>query len=128
MGIDEPEVARITWRDLAAREEGQLRFPESRLVDRAGYNEGQGWGFDHLLRSAMSQAHWTVDAEPAEVEGWFSQQLTARGWTVHRRHRSADLDADFYRKGVAGFILRLWQEDEATHYDFTFSDSSRATS
>ena len=43
MGIDEPEVARITWRDLAAREEGQLRFPESRLVDRAGYNEGQGW-------------------------------------------------------------------------------------
>jgi hypothetical protein len=60
MGIDEPEAAGITWQDLAAREEGLLRFPESRLVDRVGYNEGQGWGFDHLLRSAMYQAHWTV--------------------------------------------------------------------
>jgi hypothetical protein len=62
------------------------------------------------------------------VEDWFGAQLTAQGWILHSQRRSADLDADFYRKGAAGYVLRIWQEDEATHYDFTFSDSSLTTS
>jgi hypothetical protein len=127
---DEPDASGISWRELAAREEGQLHLPGSSLVDEVGNDEGQGWGFDRLQKGAMYQSHWTVDAEADEVEEWFRQLLTARGWGVHSSHRQlvgAPMDADFYRRGAASLVLRVWQEDEVTHYDITLSDTSPGT-
>jgi hypothetical protein len=66
---DEPDASGISWRELAAREEGQLHLPGSSLVDEVGNDEGQGWGFDRLQKGAMYQSHWTVDAEADEVGG-----------------------------------------------------------
>jgi hypothetical protein len=131
MGSDEPGVSRISWQELAAREEGGLGLPGSRLVDRVGYNEGQGWGFDHVLKSAMYQTHWTVDATTDAVHEWFRRQLDSLGWELHSRVKGS-VDAagatDFYRKGAAHFILGVWQENGMTHYDITFADSSPSTS
>ena len=75
----------------------------------------------------MYQSHWTVDAEADEVEEWFRQWLTARGWELHSSRRGsvdAPGEADFYRKGAAHFVLRVWRENGTTHYDITFSDTS----
>ena len=132
-------VSRIIWQELAAREEGGLRLPGSRLVDEVGYNEGRGWGFDGLQESAMYQTHWTVDAATDAVHEWFRRQLDTRGWELHSSQRGsvdapteADFysptEADFYRRRAAHFILRVWQENGTTHYDITFSDSSPPTS
>jgi hypothetical protein len=127
MGLDDRAFRGIMWRQLAAREEGGLRLPGSAFMEEVGYNEGEGWGFDRLQKSAMYQCHWTVNADAHEVEEWFREQLTARGWELHssqRRPVGAPIEADFYRRGAASFVVRVWQEDEATHYDITFSDSS----
>jgi hypothetical protein len=101
MAIDEPEAAGISWREVAAREEGRLSLPGSRFVDRVGYNEGQGWGFDHVLKSAMYQTHWTVDAATDAVHEWFRRQLDPRGWELHGSQGSVvdPPEADFYRRG-----------------------------
>jgi hypothetical protein len=128
---DQPDASGISWRELAAREEGQLHLPGSRAVEEVGYDEGQGWGFDRLQKSAMYQSHWTVDAEADEMEEWFRQRLTARGWELHSSRRGsvdAPGEADFYRKGAAHFVLRVWRENGTTHYDITFSDTSPPTS
>ena len=127
MGIDERGFSGISWLELASRDEGGLRLPGSRFVEEVGYNEGEGWGFDHLQKSAMYQRHWTVDAEANDVEEWFREQLTSRGWELHtsqRRPAGVPIDADFYGRGPATFILRVWSEEEGLHYDITFSDSS----
>jgi hypothetical protein len=130
MAIDEPEAAGISWRELAAREEGRLSLPGSRFVDRVGYNEGQGWGFDHVLKSAMYQTHWTVDAATDAVHEWFRRQLDPRGWELRGSQGSVvdPPEADFYRRGAADFTLRVWQENRTTHYDITFSNNSPTTS
>lgn len=75
----------------------------------------------------MYQSHWTGDAEGGEVEEWFRQQLTARGWELHSSRRgSVDRpgEVDFYRRGAAHFILGVWRENGTTHYDITFADTS----
>ena len=131
MGSDEPSVSRISWQELAAREEGGLRLPGSRLAERVGYDEGRGWGFDWLQKSAMYQTHWTVDAGTDAVHEWFRRRLDPLGWELHSSRRGsvdAPTGADFYRKGAAHFILRVWQEKGPTHYDITFADSSPITS
>jgi hypothetical protein len=75
----------------------------------------------------MYQSHWTVDAKADEAEDWFLQQLTAGGWEPHSSRRGS-VEADFYRKGAAHFILRVWRENGTTHYDITFADTSPPTS
>ncbi len=74
----------ITKEELAACEEANLSYPGSRFVPETarGYDEGQGWGFDALQRSAMVYREWIADAEPDEILHWAQTQLTARGWTV----------------------------------------------
>jgi hypothetical protein len=127
----QPRRFTLSWQELAAREEGGLRLPGSRLVDEVGYNEGKGWGFDGLQKSAMYQTHWTVDAATDGVHEWFRRQLNPRGWELHSSQRGpvdAPTEADFYRRRAAHFILRVWQENGTTHYDITLSDSSPPTS
>jgi integrase len=50
---DQPDASGISWRELAAREEGQLHLPGSGSVEEVGYNEDQGWGFDRLQKLAF---------------------------------------------------------------------------
>jgi hypothetical protein len=52
-------------------------------LDQSGFNKGDGWGFDRLLKSAMLQRRWAADAEADQVLEWFLERLTARGWELH---------------------------------------------
>lgn len=130
MGLDDQGHTGISWKELAAREESDLCFPESRLVQEDHYNEGEGWGFDRIVQDAMLQRHWRVDAEADQVHDWFRDQLIARGWELHSSHKPLPEDpthteADFYRRGFEGLILRVfWEDDAWLHYDVTFSDRS----
>jgi hypothetical protein len=143
MGLDDRGTVRLTWRELAEREEGRLHYPASRLLDQSGFNEGDGWGFDRLLKSAMLQRRWAADAEAHQVLEWFHEQLTARGWELHSNRRATEeipLAAAFYRRGSAGYIVVVvgraadrpasmywpskWLADEGLHYDTSFDDSS----
>jgi hypothetical protein len=108
IGLDDRGTVRLTWRELAEREEGRLQYPGSRLLDQSGFNEDDGWGFDRLLKSAMLQRRWAADAEADQVLEWFHEQLTARGWELHSIRRATEeipLAAAFYRRGSAGFVV-----------------------
>jgi hypothetical protein len=143
MGFDDRGTVQLTWRELAEREEGRLQYPGSRLLDQSGFNEGDGWGFDRLLKSAMLQRRWAADAEADQVMEWFLEQLTARGWELHSNRRASEempLAAAFYRRGSAGFVVVVlgraadrpasmswppkWLADEGLQYDVSFNDSS----
>ena len=147
MGLDDPGTVRLTWRELAEREEGRLQYPGSRLLDQSGFNEGDGWGFDRLLKSAMLQRRWAADAETDHVLEWYLEQLTARGWELHSNRRASEeipLAAAFYRRGSAGFVVVVsrraadtpasmcwpstWLADNGLQFVSSFSDSSPQSS
>ena len=130
----------LSWRDLAAREEAALAFPGSRLVDERGYDEGEGWGFDDLQKSAMLQREYLVDADGDDVHDWFRTQLAARGWELGTSHnlKRDRIGADFHARGSESLILRvigreddrpassMWPRhlrgEKGLLYDITFSD------
>ena len=123
MGLDDRGTVRLTWRELAEQEEGRLQYPGSRLLDQSGFNEGDGWGFDRLLKSAMLERRWAADAETDQVLEWYLEQLTARGWELHSNRRASEeipLAAAFYRRGSAGFVVvvvgRAADRPESTEY------------
>ena len=136
----------ITQAEMAAREEANLRYPASRLVEERGYDEGEGWGFDLLQKSAMLSRRWAVDADAGDVRSWYREQLTARGWEIQKWWPSSNdpVVADWYSKGSQTFVLRLFgraahrpfwlywpdseQGDTGLHYDITFSEASSTLS
>jgi len=97
MGSNE-EASGITREEMAAREEADLRLPGSRLVHEEGSDEGEGWGFDHALKSAMLRRVWSTDALADEIVNWYRGQLASRGWTLTNSHaQTADhpIGSDF---------------------------------
>ena len=106
--------------------------------------EGDGWGFDRLLKSAMLERRWAADAETDQVLEWYLEQLTARGWELRSNRRASEElpgAAAFYRRGSAGFVVVVvghaadrpaskeywppkWLVDEGLQYAVTFDDSS----
>jgi hypothetical protein len=113
-------------------------------LDQSGFTEGDGWGFDRLLKSAMLQRRWAADAEADQVLEWFLERLTARSWELHSNQRASEeapLAAAFYRRGSAGFVVVVrgraadrpassmywpsaWLADEGLQYDVSFDDIS----
>lgn len=139
MGSDE-DASGITREEMAAREEANLRLPGSRLVHEEGSDEGEGWGFDHVLKSAMLQRTWSVDALADEILSWYRGQLTSRGWTLTNSHAQTPdhpIGSDFYDRGSEELIVRVFdrardrpgkmyreRDDTGVHYDITYSDRS----
>ena len=74
------ERRRITARELRQSEDWQLTFPGSVVLSRDEYDEGEGHGFDLLVKSAYIREYRLVDADPSSVLNWFDDQLKARGW------------------------------------------------
>jgi hypothetical protein len=88
--------SRITSLDLARRDEGQLVFPGSLLLDERGTDEGEGHGFDQLDKSAELSRWFRARATPDEVLAWYRRQLTASGWALTGPVRGAS--GDIYRR------------------------------
>ena len=139
--MDDEEPRRlISWKDLAAREEAQLVFPGSRLIDEEQHDEGEGWGFDDVQKTAMLNRGYVVDADGDEVQDWFRAELSARDWEMRggHKHTPETLGADFYTRGSEGLVVRVvgreadrpwWAYWPPTlrgakelFYDITFSD------
>jgi hypothetical protein len=132
----------ITWKALAATEEGSLSFPGSTLVAEEHHDEGEGWGFDATQLSAMLNRGYGVDAQPDEIMSWYEEQLTGRGWTpgggepfksrVSLGYRSYSRERREFFLRVSGraeerppyiYWRSSWNE-LGTHYDITLSESS----
>jgi hypothetical protein len=109
MADDEERPRPLSWKDLAAREEAGLAFPGSRLVQEMQYDEGEGWGFDNVQKTAMLQRTFTVDADADDVQDWYRTQLALRGWEVKGGHEwtPETLGADFYALGSAHLTVRV---------------------
>jgi hypothetical protein len=131
----------ITWKALAATEEGGLTFPGSALLEEEHYDEGEGWGFDAVQLSAMLNRRYAVEADPDEVMAWFDEQLRQRGWQPRggMNFKPGDMGHAFYSREASHFTLRVfgragdrpwwtfwrrsWSGPEL-HYDITLSEAS----
>jgi hypothetical protein len=132
----------ITWKALAATEEGSLSLPGSTLVDEEHHDEGEGWGFDASLLSAMLFRSYGVNAQPNEIMSWFEEQLMMRGWTPQGGEPfkpGAFIGYSSYSWDRRDFFLRVFGRAEerppwtywrsswnalGTHYDITLSETS----
>jgi hypothetical protein len=138
----EQQQSGITWKALAATEEGSLSFPGSTLVAEEHHDEGEGWGFDASVLSAMLHRSYGVDAEPNRIMSWFEEQLTMRRWApgggepfkprVSLGYSSYSRERRKFFLGVFGraderppwtYWHSSWNE-LGTHHDFTLSESS----
>ena len=110
--MDDEEGPRLSWRDLATREESELAFPGSRLVEEKGYDEGEGWFDPSVLKGAGLYRGYLVDADGNEVLEWFRTQLANRGWeAVARPLRNRRDDDAFYARGPERFAVRVLGRD-----------------
>ena len=63
-----------------------LAFPGSELVWEQLVDEGVGHGFDLWNKSALVGRLYCVEADPANIQAWYRNQLVSKGWAPGGGH------------------------------------------
>lgn len=90
--------------ELSARLDASLVFPGSELLQEEGYEAGEGWGFDGIMKTPMVTRRYATESGPDVVRDWYGSQLTENGW----RRTLAKSRLDIYERASEKFTLRLW--------------------
>lgn len=70
----------VRHQDLFATVEMRLRHPAEEEVHRYGVDEGEGSGFDNMLRDAVAERVFVFGCRPAVLLCWYENQFRGLQW------------------------------------------------
>jgi hypothetical protein len=72
----------VTYKDVLSHPEAHLYYPGSRVVSKAGADEGSG--LDTGRTPAGATTNLATDATLSEIYAWYKAELSSRGWKLRK--------------------------------------------